>query len=199
MNQKEQQPWYQSNPPSISHRQPPHLLRRPKPPHILRPQLMHLRVQMLPKHFPKSIHHLPQLRKPQLPLTQPTLRNIRLELLQPVVNLLVLREELEFLAESGHFLRQHGENVPLFDRVVDGEVVREVVAGLQEGAQRHARGLFVARAGLVEEVPGLAEVVVLGEGGWLVSVCVKKHFDRRGRGIENVQTYPYAPPCDYTL
>ena len=51
--------------------------------------------------------------------------------------------------------------MPLFDRVVDGEVVREVVAGLQEGAQRRALGLLARGAGAVEEVPGLAEVVVL--------------------------------------
>lgn len=55
--------------------------------------------------------------------------------------------------------------MPLFDRVVDGEVVREVVAGLQERAERHALGLFARGAGAVEEVPGLAEVVVLGRGG----------------------------------
>lgn len=54
----------------------------------------------------------------------------------------------------------------LFDRVVDGEVVREIVAGLQEGAQGHALRLFAGLAGAVEEVPGLAEVVVLG---WCVS------------------------------
>jgi hypothetical protein len=117
----------QSNP---SHRQPPHLLRRPKPPHILRPQLMHLLIQMLPQHLPKSIHHGLQLSKPQLALPSPALRDIRLELLQPVVDLFVLCEKFQLFGESGHFFREHGENVPLFDRVVDGKVVREVVAGL---------------------------------------------------------------------
>jgi heme-degrading monooxygenase HmoA len=51
--------------------------------------------------------------------------------------------------------------VSLFDRVVDGEVVREVVAGLEEGAEGHALRFFAGGAGAVEEVPGLAEVVVL--------------------------------------
>jgi hypothetical protein len=122
---------------------------------------MHLLVQMLPKHLPKPIHHNLQLAKPQLALARPTLRNIRFELLQPVVDLLVLRQQLQLFAERGHFLREDGEDVLFFDRVVDGEVVREVVAGLQERAERHALGFFAGGAGAVEEIPGLAEVVVL--------------------------------------
>lgn len=125
---------------------------------------MHLLIQMLPKHLPKPIHNHLQLSKPQLPLPSPALRDIRLKLLQSVVDLLVLRQQLQLFAESRHFLRQDWEDVPLFDRVVDGEVVREVVAGLQEGAEGHALGFFARGAGAVEEVPGLAEVVVLGGG-----------------------------------
>jgi hypothetical protein len=144
-----------------SHRQPPHLLRRPIQPHVLRPQLMHLRIQMLPQHCAKPIHDFPQLRKPQFSLPSPALRKIRLELIQPVMNLLVLGEEFKLFPESRHFLREDGEDVLLFDRVVDGEVVRKLVARLQEAAQGHALGFLARGAGVVQEVPGLAEVVVL--------------------------------------
>ena len=51
--------------------------------------------------------------------------------------------------------------MPLFDCVVDREVVREVVASLEERAEGHALGFFAGGAGAVEEVPGLAEVVML--------------------------------------
>jgi hypothetical protein len=125
---------------------------------------MHLGIQMLPQHTPKGIHHSPQLRKSQLPLPGSTLRKVRLELIQPVVDLLVLRKELELFPESGHFLREDGEDVLLFDGVVDGEVVRELVARLQEAAQGHALGFFARGAGAVQQVPGLAEVVVLWKG-----------------------------------
>jgi len=139
---------------------------------------MHLRVQMLPQHLSKSVHHCLQLAEPQLALAGPALGDVRLELLQAVVDLLVLREQLELFGKGRHLLRQYGKYVPLFDRVVDGEVVREVVAGLQEGAQRHALGFFARGAGAVEEVPGLAEVVVLFEGGdvscWLAKYPVSR-------------------------
>ena len=122
---------------------------------------MHLRIQMLPKHTPKSIHHTLQLPKPQLPLPSPTFRNIRLELLQSIMNFFMLREQFQLFGESRHLLGEHGENVSFFDRVVDGEVVGEIVARLEEGAKGHALGFFPGGAGAVEEVPGLAEVVVL--------------------------------------
>ena len=122
---------------------------------------MHLCIKMFPQHRAEPIHHLPQLRKPQLALPSPALCKIRLELVQPVMNLLVLREQFELFAESGHFLREDGKNVLLFDRMVDGEVVRELVARVQEAAQRHALGFLARGAGVVQEVPGLAEVVVL--------------------------------------
>ena len=130
---------------------------------------MHLLVQMLPKHLPKPIHHNLQLAKPQLALPSPALRDISFELLQPVVDLLVLRQQFQLFAERRHFLREDREDVLLFDRVVDGEVVREVVAGLQEGAEGHALGFFAGGAGAVEEVPGLAEVVVLGRKRYVSS------------------------------
>jgi hypothetical protein len=122
---------------------------------------MHLRIQMLPQYFSKSIHHLSQLAKPQFPLASPALRDIRLKLLQAIVDFFVLREQLQLFLESGHFPRENGEDVLLFDRVVDGKVVCEIVARLQERAQRHALRFLAGCARAVEEVPGLAEVVVL--------------------------------------
>ena len=122
---------------------------------------MHLGIKMLPQHRAKPIHDSTQLRKPQFPLPGPTLRKIRLELIHPVMDLLVLRQEFGLFPESGHFLRENGEDVFFLDRVVDGEVVRELVARLQEAAQGHALRLFARSAGTVQEVPGLAEVVVL--------------------------------------
>lgn len=47
-----------------------------------------------------------------------------------------------------------------FDAVVGGEVGAEVEAGLDEGAGGEVGGALVGGAGCVEEVPGLAEVVV---------------------------------------
>jgi hypothetical protein len=113
---------------------------------------MHLRIQMLPQHLAKSIHDLFQLAKPQLALTTSALGNVRLELLQPVVDLFMLREQFQLFLESGHFPRENREDMLLFNRVVDGQVER---------AQRHALRFLAGCAGAVEEVPGLAEVVVL--------------------------------------
>jgi hypothetical protein len=70
--------------------------------------------------------------------------------------------------------------------VVDGKVVCEIVARLQERAQRHALRFLAGCAGAVEEVPGLAEVVVL--------VRVKESADfflarRRSTRRSSVKTY----------
>ena len=51
--------------------------------------------------------------------------------------------------------------MPFFDRVVQREVVAEFFGYAQEGADAHARGPFAGAAGVVEFVPGCAEVVVL--------------------------------------
>jgi hypothetical protein len=118
-------------------------------------------IKVLPENSSEPIHDFPQLRKPHFTFSAPTLRQIRLELIQPIVDLLVLSEEFELFPKSGHFLREDGENVLLLNRVVDGKVVRELVARLQEATQGHALGFLARGAGVVQEVPGLAEVVVL--------------------------------------
>lgn len=116
---------------------------------------------MRPQHRPKSLHNNLHLLQPQFPLPTPTLANILLELIQPFVDLLMLRQQRELFLESGHFARQHGEDVLLFDAVVHGQVVAEVGAGGEEGADGHAAWPFAGFAGAVEEVPGAAEVFVL--------------------------------------
>jgi len=118
-------------------------------------------IKVLPENSSEPIHDFPQLREPHFTFPAPTLRKIRLELIQPIMDLLVLGEKLKLFTESGHFLRENGENMLLLDRVVDGEVVRELVARLQEATQGHALGFLARGAGVVQEVPGLAEVVVL--------------------------------------
>ncbi len=123
---------------SISHRHPPHLISRPILPHILRPQLFHLIIQMLPQDRPKAVHDLLQLTHSQLPLATLTLLKILFEHLQPVVYLLMLREELQLFSELRHLLCQNGEDVLFFDGMVDCEVVGELLADIQEGAYRHA-------------------------------------------------------------
>jgi hypothetical protein len=125
---------------------------------------MNFGIKVFPKHAAERIHNSAQLRKPQLSLPGPTLCKVRLELVQTVVDLLVLREELELFPERGHFLREDGEDVLLFDGVVYSEMMRKLVARLQEAAQGHALGFFAGGAGAVQQVPGLAEVVVLWKG-----------------------------------
>jgi hypothetical protein len=66
--------------------------------------------------------------------------------------------------------------VLLFNRVVDGQVVREIVAGLQERAQSHALRFLAGCAGAVEEVPGLAEVVVLVRGKELADFSLARYL-----------------------
>ena len=48
-----------------------------------------------------------------------------------------------------------------FDGVVEGEVVAELLACVEEGADGHAAWSSAGAAGVIEEVPGLAEVFVL--------------------------------------
>lgn len=123
---------------------------------------MHLLIQMLPQHFPKAIHNPLHLLHPQFPLSTPALLNITFQLLQPRMYQLMLTEELELFLERRHLLREDGEDVFLFDGVVEGELLAEFVGGAEEGAEGHAVGAFVGCGGGVEGVPGLAEVVVLG-------------------------------------
>ena len=81
---------------------------------------------MLPQHLPKSIHHLLQLIQPQLALPSPAFLEIVPQLLQSLVDLLVLRQQLQLLAERRHLARQHGEDVRLLDAVVRLQMRAEV-------------------------------------------------------------------------
>jgi len=81
------------------------------------------------------------------------------------MNQFVLAQQLGGVAASfelGHFSREDGENVLFFDCVVGAEVGAELQAGGEELLQREVGGAFVRGAGVVEESPGLAEVIVLG-------------------------------------
>lgn len=116
------------------------------------------------------------------------------------MDLFVLREQLELFPESGHFLREDGEDVLLFDRVVDGEVVRELIARLQEAAQGHALGFLARGAGAVQQVPGLAEVVVLWRERKREVLAARKSFLTMVLAADNnLQTCPCAPPSGYIL
>lgn len=80
------------------------------------------------------------------------------------MNLLVLSQQFRgvlALLELWHFLRENGEDVLFFDRVVRGEVRAELQAGGEELLEGEIAGAFVGLAGCVEKCPGLAEVVVL--------------------------------------
>jgi len=65
------------------------------------------------------------------------------------VDLFVLGKQVHFAFETGHLLREHGEDVLFFDCVVDGQVVAELFAGVQEGAERHSSWSFAGAAGIV--------------------------------------------------
>lgn len=72
----------------------------------------------------------------------------------------MLLQEVQFLAELGHFLRENGEDVLFFDGVVEVELGAEGEAGEDELA-----GVFLfagGGTGVLEVVPDEAEVVVLG-------------------------------------
>ena len=77
------------------------------------------------------------------------------------MNRLVLRQQLHLLLETRHLLREHREDVPLFDRVVHGEVAAEFFGGAKVGPDAHAGWSLAGAGGVVEFVPGGAEVVVL--------------------------------------
>lgn len=81
------------------------------------------------------------------------------------MDLAVLRQEVEFLAEGRHALRQVGEYVVFFDGVVGFEVVAEGGGGGEEGFGGRVGGEAVGGAGGVEEGVGCAEGGVLGGGG----------------------------------
>lgn len=123
-------PLHTYHPPSTSpsHRHPPHLLHRPKPPHILRPQIPHLRIQMSPQSLPKPIHNALQLPQIQLLLPALHIRYIPLQLIHALVDAFVVCKHRLVFLKARHFPGEDGEDVLFFDRVVDGEVVAELVA-----------------------------------------------------------------------
>lgn len=98
---------------------------------------------MLPKHVPKPIHNLLQLAQPQLSRPARTIFKILLQNIKPLVNLLMLSQQLELLPERWHFLSEHGENVLLLDGVVHGEVVAEVETDSEELFDGHVFGAFL--------------------------------------------------------
>ena len=66
--------------------------------------------------------------------------------------------------ESGHTFRQFGEDVLFFNSVVERECLAKVQTLRDEGPQRHALWSRARGAGFVQDVPGVAEMVVLKQG-----------------------------------
>lgn len=143
---------------------PNNLLLGPILAHIIRAKHADLVVQMRPEHLSEPVHDLLELGQPQFPFPAATPVQIRLELLQPFVDLFVLGDEVVVGGESGHPFRELREHVLFFDRVVHRQGVAEVQALRDEGAQRHPVRAGSGRAGLVQQVPGVAEMVVLEKG-----------------------------------
>jgi len=75
------------------------------------------------------------------------------------------------------------------------EVMAELFAGGEEGADTHAGWPFARNACAVQEVPGLAEILVLCARKKRGQMRVEKQKEKEKE--RNVQTYPYAPPSDY--
>lgn len=124
------------------------------PSHILRPQRPHLLIQMFPQHIPKPIHKPLHLLPLQVNLATPALGQIILQLLQTLVDLPVLREEVQFTPELGHPFREHREDVLPLDRVVEVELRAEAKPGHNELARGESAGLFAcAGAGVLQLVP----------------------------------------------
>ena len=98
---------------SPSHRKPPHLIKGIILPQIIRRKLRHLVVQMGEKRSSKTVENILELIQPQVSRRRPDFLKIRLELIDASVDLFVLREKLELLAESGHFLCENGKDVLL--------------------------------------------------------------------------------------
>lgn len=118
---------------------------------------------MRPQHLPKRIHEPHHLLPLQINLAAAALGQILLQLLQTLVDLPVLRDERQFAPELRHPFREHGEDVLLFDGVVEVELRAEGEPGRDELAGGEPAWSFAcAGAGVLKLVPHLAEVVVLG-------------------------------------
>ncbi|TGO86140.1 hypothetical protein BPOR_0331g00050 [Botrytis porri] len=75
------------------------------------------------------------------------------------MNLMVLTDKI--LAKLWRSRGQPGEKVPLFDRMVEGELRTEIFGEVEECVDGLAAGAFVAGAGAVNLVPHRAEIVML--------------------------------------
>lgn len=116
---------------------------------------------MRPQDGPKPVHdplHIAQL---QLRLPLAAFLQIRLESVHAGVDLPVLLQQVHVTAELGHLARQHGEDALLLDLVVQVQLRDERETPVDELPDRHPRGPFVVGAGVVELVPGEAEMVML--------------------------------------
>jgi hypothetical protein len=105
---------------------------------------------MPPKHIPKPIHQPFHLLPLQINLAGAALPQILLQLLQTLMDLPMLGEEVQLAPELGHLFCEDGEDVLLFDGVVEVELGAEVQPGLDElaGGEAASTGLsFFACAG----------------------------------------------------
>lgn len=75
---------------------------------------------------------------------------------------LVLVDQVFLGRESGHAFRELREDVLFFDRVVECQSLTEAQTLLDEGADGHAFWSGGCAAGVVVDVPAMAEMVVLG-------------------------------------
>ena len=77
------------------------------------------------------------------------------------MDLLMLLDEMCLRFEDVHSLRKFWKYMAFFDGVVDSEGLTEVEALRKELAERHARRTRASATSLVEDVPGIAKVVVV--------------------------------------
>jgi hypothetical protein len=119
---------------------------------------------MRPKDRPPTVHLFLHLAQTQFVLTAPTALQILLKAIHALMNLLMLPQQLRRVApglELWHLLREDREDVLFFDGVVGAEVRAELEARRDELFQGEVGRPLVVEAGVVEHLPGLAEVVVL--------------------------------------
>ena len=130
---------------------------------------------MGPQDLAPRIHLRLQHGQLEIQLAAPTLVQVSLKGIHALVDLPVLAQQLGRVLpvlELGHLLREDGEDVLLLDGVVGGEVGAELEPRGEELLDAEVLGPFVLLAGAVEEVPGLAEVVVLWLGLGSVTIVL---------------------------
>lgn len=104
----------------------PHLLQSPVLAHVLSAKLSNLFVEMLEECRSKTVKDLFELAGSVLLLAALTRFHVLLKPLKAFVNQLVVRQELQLLAESWHLLGQDREDMLLLDGVVHGELPAEL-------------------------------------------------------------------------